>query len=131
MFRIVLFCPFFPYSLMSVFTKWCFLSNLPITVGGLAFGRGNAKVRTSDKLSNSRKTFREHTPRMTPNRLLGVRAFISFAFLSAKYDFGKISLQVCTSGVAAFQVILFNYFISISRFTNKYRKRSFLINKFI
>jgi len=32
---------------------------------------GNAKARTGDKLANSRKTFREHTPRMTPNRLLG------------------------------------------------------------
>jgi len=47
------------------------------TVGGLAFGRGSANVRTGDKLSNFRKTFCEQIPRMTPNRLLAVRAFIS------------------------------------------------------
>ena len=45
--------------------------NLRKSVGGLAFGRGNAKARTGNKLSNSRKTFREQTPSMTPNRLLG------------------------------------------------------------
>jgi len=44
---------------------------LQLTVGGLAFGRGNTKARTGDKLPNSHKTFREHTPRLTPNRLLG------------------------------------------------------------
>jgi len=49
---------------------YSFLVQLPLTVGGLAGGRGSAKVRTGDKLSNSRKTFREHTPRLTPNRLL-------------------------------------------------------------
>ena len=51
-----------------------------LTVGGLVFGRGNAKVCTGDKLSNSRKTFREQAPRMTPNRLLAASVFIS-AFL--------------------------------------------------
>ena len=45
------------------------LARLQPTVGGLAFGRGNAKARTGTKLSNYRKTFREQTPRMTPNRL--------------------------------------------------------------
>jgi len=30
----------------------------------LAFGRGSTKARTGDKLSNSRKTFCEHTPRL-------------------------------------------------------------------
>jgi len=39
-----------------------------ITVGGLAFGRGNAKARTGDKLSNSRKTFREHTLSLRNNK---------------------------------------------------------------
>ena len=57
-------------------SRFTILRRLQITVGGLAFGRGNAKVRTGDKLSNSRKTFREHTPRMTLNRLLGAAIFI-------------------------------------------------------
>ena len=43
--------------------------------GDLAFGRGNANARTGDKLSNSLKTFRERTPRMTPNRLLAAGLF--------------------------------------------------------
>ena len=51
------------------------LVKLQPTVGGLAFGRGNTKARTGDKLANSRKTFREQTPRMTPNRLLAAGSF--------------------------------------------------------
>ena len=66
-------------------------SALQPTVGGLAFGRGNAKARTGDKLSNSRKTFREHTPRLTPNRLLAVRAFSSFHFSIQSFTATKLS----------------------------------------
>ena len=46
--------------------------------GDLAFGRGNANARTGDKLSNSHKTFREQTPRLTPNRLLAVRVSLKY-----------------------------------------------------
>jgi len=47
--------------------------------GSLAFGQGNAKVRAGDKLSNSRKTVCEQTPRMTPNRLLAVGVFTIYS----------------------------------------------------
>ena len=57
---------------------FCVVRRLRPTVGGLAFGRGNAKARTGDKLSNSRKTFREVTPRLTPNRLLPAGIFCLF-----------------------------------------------------
>ena len=33
-------------------------------------GGGTQKLGRATNFSNSRKTFREHTPRMTPNRLL-------------------------------------------------------------
>ena len=57
-----------------------FYAKLTIRFGDLAFGRGNAKARTGDKLSNSHKIFREHTPRLTPNRLLAAGIFFRFIF---------------------------------------------------
>ena len=61
-----------------------------LTHGRRLGGRGNTKVRTGDKLSNSHKTFCEHTPRLTPtelesatklNRLLAVRQITNVLFL--------------------------------------------------
>jgi|GEM_PF-5949585 len=73
-----------------------------LTVGGLAFGRGNAKARTGNKLSNSRKTFCEHTPRMTPNRLLAAGFFpIIFleVLLSKIFLWGHILVYLCSKEV--------------------------------
>ena len=60
-------------------------SALQPTIGGLAFGRGNTIVRTGAKLSNSRKTFREHTPRLTPKSFV-----VGSAFLDIPHKFSDL-----------------------------------------
>ena len=75
------------YLFLTFWLFFCYrrtVARLHLTFGGLAFGRGNAKARTGDKLSNSRKTFRENTPRLTQTaccRLAFVLRYNSFETL--------------------------------------------------
>ena len=63
------------------------LSALLLTVGGLAFGRGNAKVRTGDKTFKFPQNFpRAYTPHDAKPFVSGWR-FICYSFLSARYEF--------------------------------------------
>ena len=89
---------YFTFRFFTSFSPLHFRYRLRATVGGLAFGRGNTKARTGDKLSNSSKTFCEHTPRLTPNRLLCVRAsFNRFTALPRSVTFATDLLIFSTS----------------------------------
>ena len=73
------------FSYLLLLCPFALSTDLPITVSGLTFEQGDTKVRTGNKLSNSRKTFRERTPRMTPNRLLAAVISVYYYTKCIKY----------------------------------------------
>jgi len=68
-----------PFSVVFFYTKPFsrFCLNYRQRLAAWRSGGGTQKLGRATKLLNSHKNFREHTPRMTPNRLLGAGLFFS------------------------------------------------------